>query len=357
MDKSREIRFKQSNNLRDSFGNQIKNKADWLLFELWRQTESWSERYKRMDLRIHMHVRGELEAFCAIFQYVEDAQNIDRMIDFTPPTNRPRASSNACDMYNPMLVHIVNLFKPKEGAISSTPFGQVNGWEQYTTDAIVWLQPLNECLMFRSEQSNCISPPLRFEISPINVYRELKPFVHCNCFRFISTIQKSKLIDKIVEGTPEIMSNLTNETTPLKRGFKREWDAIYLKAIDILSRYRIMFCPDDTMFGFFEEGSLHRSESIDFSLCSSELELHAIQRMHMLYYHHGGESEKDTKDSKRTRDSYTNTRRVRTESKEGNKPRQITTSQPEEVTPQTSPDHHHGDYNAKNTHLGSPEDV
>lgn len=77
----------------------------------------------------------------------------------------------------------------------------------------------------------------------------------------------------------------------------------------------------------------------------------------MLYYHYGGESGKEAKDIKRTRYSHTDTRRVRTESKKGNKPQQVTTSQPEEVASQTSPDHHHGDYNAKNTHLGIPEDV
>ena len=79
---------------------------------------------------------------------------------------------------------------------------------------------------------------------------------------------------------------------------------------------------------------------------------------HMLYYPQGDNNgREETKDSKRTRNSHTNTRRIRTESKKGNKPRQIKLSQPEEVTPQTSPDHHPCGYNAKNTHLGSPEDV
>jgi hypothetical protein len=74
-------------------------------------------------------------------------------------------------------------------------------------------------------------------------------------------------------------------------------------------------------------------------------------------YNHERKTSKDTKDSKGTRNPHTNTRRIRTKSKKGNKSQQITPSQPEEVTSQTSPAHHHGGYNAKNTHLGSPEDV
>jgi hypothetical protein len=79
--------------------------------------------------------------------------------------------------------------------------------------------------------------------------------------------------------------------------------------------------------------------------------------IHMLNSEYEEGKSEDAKDTKRTRDSHTNARRVRTESKKGNKSRQINPSQPEEVTTQTSPDHHHGGYNAKNTHLGSPEDV
>jgi hypothetical protein len=98
-------------------------------------------------------------------------------------------------------------------------------------------------------------------------------------------------------------------------------------------------------------------QGIEVSFRPVTLQPTVIQYMRRWYTFHEQKISKDTKDSKRTRNSHTNTRRVRTKSKKGNNPRQITTSQPEEVTPQTSPDHHHGDYNAKNTHLGSPEDV
>ena len=74
----------------------------------------------------------------------------------------------------------------------------------------------------------------------------------------------------------------------------------------------------------------------------------------MLYYPYGEESGKETKDSQRARDTRAYKRRVRAQSKEGN---QVNAPKPEEVESQALHDLRSGGYTAKNTHLGSLEDV
>lgn len=75
----------------------------------------------------------------------------------------------------------------------------------------------------------------------------------------------------------------------------------------------------------------------------------------MLYYPQGDNNGKDTKDSKRARNTRANKARVPRQSKEGDQA--PTCSQPEEVKSQTSPVPRFGGYTAKHTRLGSLEDV
>lgn len=143
----------------------------------------------------------------------------------------------------------------------------------------------------------------------------------------------------------EISQHDGNHRVRLLRNVEATPDCIIaIKEPDTVASVRMAFCvPHGFLIDVYH-----------VLLCPLNLEIPAIHMLNSEYEE--GKSE-DAKNSKGTRDSHTNTRGVRTKSKKGNKPRQITTSQPEEVTPQTSPDHHHGDYTAKNTHLGSPEDV
>lgn len=281
---------KTVNNFRNCGCNKIQQKKDWSIDN---GITTFSERYKRMELRIHLHVRVGLSEFCAILQYVETPVG-ESFSSFPPIGGSKRSRSDSHNLDNPMLIRIVNLFEPKEGAFASTPFGQIYGFEQRTTTGVVWLQPLDTCLMFRLKQFNHTLASFNPEFLFCQENRKLEPFVPCNCYRFIRTVQEGKLVDKMIKSRPEIMGNLSNINTPIKR----RWRTIYFDAVDILSRYQILLCPDNTIMGINEKGILHQPQSVDFSFCSSNLESWAIERMHMLYYPQGvNHAEKDAKDS------------------------------------------------------------
>lgn len=267
------LRSKTLDNFRNRSCAQIQQKADWFT-EYWNTTIG--ERYKRGDLHIHAHIRG-LSEFCAIFQYTEMPPN-EGIPLLSPISGTKSTRSDSCNLDNPMLVRIIYLFEPKEGAIASTPFGQIYGFEERTTAALVWLQPLDTCLMFRSEQLNSLFP-FSFEVPFIQENRELEQFIPCNCFTFVRTVQEGKLIDEMIKRRAKVVGNLANINTPIKR----RWEAVYSDAIDMLTRYRILLCPDNTIMGVFEKGILHRPESVNFTFCSFNLEAYAIERMHMLY--------------------------------------------------------------------------
>ncbi len=86
------------------------------------------------------------------------------------------------------------------------------------------------------------------------------------------------MIDEMIKSRTEVMGNLSNINSPIKR----RWRTTYFDAVDILSRYRILLCPDDTWMGICEKGILHQPEFVDFGFCSPNLEAWAIERMHML---------------------------------------------------------------------------
>jgi hypothetical protein len=75
----------------------------------------------------------------------------------------------------------------------------------------------------------------------------------------------------------------------------------------------------------------------------------------MLYYPYGEDNGKETKDSKGARDTCAHEKRVPRQSQKSNQ--EINASQLEEVGIQTSHAPRFGGYTAKNTHLGSLEDV
>src|SRR4030042_5672469 len=244
-----ELRSEAFDNFRNCSCNHIQQKADW--FTKYYVT-TIGERYKRADLHIHGHIRCGLSEFCAIFQYTEGTPN-EGIVSLSPPSGSKPTSFDSCNLDNPMLVSIVNLFQPKEGAIASTPFGQIYGFEMRATTAIVWLQPLDTCLMFRLKQLNH-SLTFSCEFPFVQKNRKLEASVPCNCFRFIQTVQEGKLIDEIIKGRTKVVSNFSNINTPIKR----RWGSVYFDSIDILARLKILLCTDDTIMSIFEEGILHQ---------------------------------------------------------------------------------------------------
>jgi hypothetical protein len=176
---------------------------------------------------------------------------------------------NSNDLNKPMLIGVIDLLEQVEGMLVSVP-----------TSRMVWLQPLDQCLMFRSQQLNHVFAPafesdLLFVRAAANQEnRELQPPVCCNCFGL--AFQQSQLVDEVIESRSKIMGNLSNPDTPIIR----QWRAAHSHAINMLSRLRIELRFDDTILGFLPKGVLDSSESLDFTFCTDYLEARAIQRIH-----------------------------------------------------------------------------
>ena len=77
------FRRKTFNNIRNGVANSIKNEmnTDGLDY-----STTIGERYKREDIRIHVHLRGRFTNFCAIFQYCPHEHSDIASIRVPPPT-------------------------------------------------------------------------------------------------------------------------------------------------------------------------------------------------------------------------------------------------------------------------------
>lgn len=274
------------NDFGDVFDNIIKNVSD-------RHVSNYFtlriERYIRGNGRIHVHVSGGLSEFCAIFQfYNTELTESSIMTNSTIVNDYTYTKPNADHLDKPMLVSIVNLFEPKKGVIAPTFFGILNGFERHKTFSLVWLQPLNECLMFRAEQANhsfttsleCRYPCISIDTTPED--GKLERPIPCNCFGW--GIQECELVNKLVKSGAQIVGNLPNIDTPSSNRQRR---AIHAHAVDVISRLQIEFRPDDVILSILPEGILHQIESLDLLFCTPYLEARAIQRMHVLYYPQG----------------------------------------------------------------------
>ena len=355
--KSTKLRRETLDNFRDLLTNISKRVGDMQAFD-W--AASIGERYHRQDIRTHVHMVGNLSEYCAIFEYHSMPRPKDErdFIAIIPRAGngRPTCPPAPDNLYEPMLIRIIDLFEPNEGVVKTA------------TPSLVWLQPLNECLMFISKTLNHLAPVTpsfdefafaaswKFKLigqsfvegngcSPNQKDWELGKA--CNCVGF----QQRQLMHQSIEGRTEIVGDLAYADTPIK-GWS---ETIYADAIAAVSSLRIQIRPENTVIGSQHEGVANQSESLDFTFCTPYLEARAIQRMHELYYPY---ERKDSEDPKGTRDTRAHKGRVREELGQGGEACEgFTDSPPEEGLTQTSPSHRPGGYTARHTHSGNPEDA
>jgi len=305
------------------------------------------ERYKRDEFRVHCHVNGGLHEFCAIFQHADvRASNLNASGRRIPPLSSPRSNSRlaADDLKQPMLVRIVYLMKQIEDIVA-TPTNV-----HRAEFALVWLQPLDNCLMVRSKAANIASASI-FEAWPLasgpTDEEDWELGVACRCLG----IQQCKLPNQAIQSRSQVMGNLPNGDAPIQVG-----GDIYAYAVHIFSGLRVELRPDNLIVGVTPEGFLGARERADFTFCTPYLEARAIQRMHDVYSGHGQGKAPQAANPKRTRNPRPAARRVPSQPQEDCEAPNSEAS-PEEVASQTEHDHPRGDCNATHTHLGSPEDA
>ena len=119
-----ELRHKTLDNFENMLRDSAKRINDWSPSDGW---ASLQERYCRNDVRIHNHVTGGLEEFCAIFQHYP-VTGLWQGRSVVSPKSEHRASrpSPHDDLKEPMLVSVVNLVKSPKG-ISFPPLPPLYG--------------------------------------------------------------------------------------------------------------------------------------------------------------------------------------------------------------------------------------
>ena len=122
-----ELRPETLNNFRNLIGNPVKDKDNTACSD---RFATFPERYKRKDIRAHMHVHGGFADFCAIFQYY-GMRPCEGVVPMIPPMGNGGAHSNfnSNDLNKPMLIGVIDLLEQVEGMLVSVP-----------TSRMVWLQ-------------------------------------------------------------------------------------------------------------------------------------------------------------------------------------------------------------------------
>jgi len=220
---------------------------------------------------------------------------------------------------------------------------------------LIRLQPLDACLLVVSQTNPITSNALGFSRSDVPwaipyeatftiIDGEVDSLVKCGMSA------NPELPEQMVKCRTQVVADISDNKRNIVRNIFK-----LLKPEHMLSLIAINFnIIDNLVWVTFKKPLNQVINSLEMVSCSSEFEKTAIKRMHMLKYPYGEESGQETKDSKGARDTRALKKRVPRQPKEGS---QVKTSQPEEVEPQTFSDPHSGDYTAKNTHSGSPEDV
>jgi hypothetical protein len=284
---------KQSVKLRretlDNFGDMLANSAkrigdvqslDW--------AASVGERYRNHDLRMHVYTVGvgSLSKYCAIFEYfpLSPPENEFSTVKVVPGADhRPSYPPGSHNLNEPVLIRVVEFFEPIEGVVKTA------------TPSLVWLQPLNECLMFISKTLNHLAPITpSFDEFAFAAYWKFKLLGQslmkgnrcaldqkdrelgeaCNCVGF----QQRQLMNQSIEGRTEIVGDVSDADSPIKG-----WSgAIYAEAVAAISSLRIQLRPDNLVIGFERVGVPIQFESVDFAFCTPYLEARAIERMHLL---------------------------------------------------------------------------
>jgi hypothetical protein len=223
---------------------------------------------------------GDFEQGGIIVNCDFEAVNISRMID---------------DWDEAMFVGIINITKKRQCRILCP----------------IRLQALNVCPLGISQPVDSVFPDVLGGISFEKVFRI--PDRELDIFSEGRVFEQPELPEQMVESRPEVVANISNEQRKFRRdGFK------LLKPEHAISCLSVSFDTISNSVGLSINKPLHQFVySIDMISCSADFEKRAIKRMHMLEYPYGEESEKDTKDSQRTRDIRAHKRRV--VSKEGNK--------------------------------------
>ena len=224
---------------------------------------------------------------------------------------------------------------------------QPKGMRLGTIPSMIWLQTLDKCSLSHREVPNASRPIAVIERT---VGKDGK-------LRFVirrGSLAQCKLPSHMVKSTTQTVSDFPDQDCPLNRRRFQYFDPEYA-----LSGLLVEFRHEGTTIRLVEplDAVIQGFEMI---ASSGELESGTIKWMHMLYSKHGERQEhEDAKDAQRPRHTHTKPRGFPKEPRpSGENPQEtLTASTLSEPKLGTERGHRRGDYTAKHTRLGSPEDA
>ena len=316
-----------------------------LVSPTWALAKSWVNGQSALHVHIGIRILGEAQAddFCWLFQRKRKATAfLLKQNGIGIPRDDVSDISGKCQIvrHGSVLIHV--------GKLSNGPKNT-----RFRRDAVVWLRRLNDC--------PCVplnSYPLQ-ALALINFLSESLPSITdwelIGITRFIA-IPKNKLPNQMVESRAEIVNKVTENNGEMDiEGLLGRINKHNVP--DIITPY-----VEDTAMGLmFSPNTKLRFESAvmlfgppEFSPNPDKL---SDTSGHMLYSNHA--RKEDAKDTAGTRDTHTKPRGLPKEPRpSGENPQEILTASPlSEPELGTERGHHRGDYTAKHTRLGSPEDA
>jgi len=236
------------------------------------------EDYYRKFTRIHAHIRSHLVDFCAILESAGSTSSEIGPSDWHSISagDEKGARDTEKGLYEPMLVGVVYLVQGNK-AISPTPI-----------PSMVWLQPLNHCLMWLGKALDHISaipmPNREFPTRAVPSLKAMSLFMRgiaqrenregcipCPC----RIVQEGQLIDKTIKSRPHVIGKLPDRNTPISE----IRNAVYLEAHRMLAGLRIEFCPDNTILCQPPQIIGPILQEVEYLSCTPNLEARAIKRV------------------------------------------------------------------------------
>ena len=205
------------------------------------------EGYVRGEHLIHVHLAGlnvglgSVTHICAIFKHAaQPDMEVGHRLVSPCSTNDIAFRRSTGDLEQPVFVSVVEFLQEIEGiTIALVP-------------SLVWLQPLNYCLMFAVQRGDQFSAPaIEVQFSAVALLasatmrrfareedRKLRP---CQCF-LTRSIEAAELVDQAVKGRPKMVGDLADADAQVIR-----WEDIDEDAQRVLLGLRIKLGWDNSI--------------------------------------------------------------------------------------------------------------
>jgi hypothetical protein len=172
----------------------------------------------------------------------------------------------------------------------------------YPLATVERLQPLNSCDVFRANSFEKFTFPFNFDAtdSAVKCFWRVLDWKLRSLYVLFG-IEASQFINEVIESSPKVINDFTDKDAEFFRN--RDWASSDIADINelVFDMVPYTLIIDGNTINIILAKDLNPSFQVtEVFACPIDPLISTIQRVHMLYYHCGGESGKETKDTKRT---------------------------------------------------------